>query len=217
MGEASDQHPRREDGSVTGFGATPPPGSPFGSLENVRPTTKLTPYHCPWGHDMRIGGCNGSYSHFLATQTYSCDACRLAGRRDNGWVPIDPTCQHPADAAPDAGIALVVVPPPQRAAVGQIQARINGVTIGDIDVSLCSVEERAVIEQVRVDDGFRRYGFGSLLVAAALARAPRYAWSTTTVTSPEARAFWAAVGEPTNIGDPQWCSHMRVAAGGTPL
>ncbi|WP_246272163.1 GNAT family N-acetyltransferase [Amycolatopsis acididurans] len=187
----------------------------FGSVENVRPATWLVANHCPWGHDLRIGGRSSSYSHFLGTYVDSCNACRVA-RRNGDWVPIDPALQHPADTAPGKGIALVVVPPPVRAGVGHVRVHLNGTSIGDIDLSLCPVDQRAVIEQVRVDEDYRRHGFGRLLVAAALARAPHYTWSTTTVTAREARAFWAAVGEPTNIGEPHWCSHMRIASGGTP-
>jgi GNAT superfamily N-acetyltransferase len=46
-------------------------------------------------------------------------------------------------------------------------------------VRMCAVDERGVIEQVRVDEDRRRHGVGTVLVTAALARGPGYAWSTT--------------------------------------
>lgn len=114
----------------------------FGSLTHVRPTTRLDPDHCPWGHDLRIGGRTSSYSHFLHTYVDHCDSCRAAGRRGE-WTILDPTQQHPAGAAPAVGLALVVIPPPVRAGVGQIQVRLNAQSIGDIDLSLCPVDRRA--------------------------------------------------------------------------
>jgi GNAT superfamily N-acetyltransferase len=186
-------------------------GKEFGGLVPVRPTTSLSREHCPWGHDLLIGGRTRSYSHFLCTHVEHCDACYAAGRRGE-WIRVDPTRQHQTDTAPTWGLALVVIPPPVRAGVGQIRVHLEGVSVGDIDIALCAVDRRAVIEQVRVDEDYRRLGLGRLLVAAAISRAPRYDWSTTSVTTREARAFWAAVGEPTTIGEPHWCTHMRQAA-----
>jgi hypothetical protein len=87
--------------------------------------------------------------------------------------------------------------------------------LGDIDLSLCAVDRRAGIEHVPVDEDYRRNAFGRLLVVAALSSAPSYR-STTTVTSDEARAFWAAVAPPAQVGGPAWCPHMRLAASKTP-
>jgi GNAT superfamily N-acetyltransferase len=75
-----------------------------------------------------------------------------------------------------------------------------------------------VLEQVRVDPGHSRHGYGRVLVAAALALAPACDWSTTAVdqTDPVARAFWAAVNWPGQLGTPAYCSDMRRAAGLSP-
>lgn len=181
----------------------------------VRPGSGNDPTRCPWGHDLAIGGCIGSYSHFYYLSEYHCQACKASGR-DGRWALIDPTRQATPDTASNSGLTLVATPPPQRAGVGRIQIRLDRSVLGDIDLSLCPVEQRAVIEHVRVDEQYRRHGFGRVLVAAALARAPHYTWSTTAVTNEHARAFWAAVAPPIAIGEPHWCSHMRIAAGQTP-
>ncbi|WP_236787975.1 GNAT family N-acetyltransferase [Amycolatopsis sp. GM8] len=110
----------------------------------------------------------------------------------------------------------MAVPPAQLAGLGRIEIRLGRTVLGDIDLCLCRVEQRAVLEQVRVDEQYRRHGFGTVLVAAAHARAPRYQWSTTVVRGEQARAFWAAVSPPFPLGEPHWCTHMHIAAGRTP-
>jgi hypothetical protein len=54
-----------------------------------------------------------------------------------------------------------------------------------------------------------------VLVAAAVALAPACDWSTTTVdhADPVARAFWAAVDWPGQLGTPAYCTDMHLAAG----
>jgi hypothetical protein len=65
-----------------------------------------------------------------------------------------------------------------------------------------------------VDVEFRRFGYGRVLVAAALTLGTGYDWSMTAVDSNsiEAKAFWASVGLP-GPTVPAYCSHMRRAAG----
>lgn len=187
----------------------------FGSLIPVRPHTGTNPARCPWGHDLAIGGRTGGYSHFYDLHDHHCRACRAAGR-PGAWATIDPARQATPDTATGDGLELVAIPPAQRAGVGQIEIHLRRAVLGDIDLSLCRVEQRAVIEHIRVDETYRRYGFGRVLVAAALARAPRYHWSSTEITTDHARAFWAAVAPPIALGEPHWCSHMLIAAGKTP-
>ena len=73
-----------------------------------------------------------------------------------------------------------------------------------------------MLEHVRVDESYRRYGYGRVLVAAALTLGRGYDWSTTAVNkSIEARAFWATVGWP-GVGRPKYCSYQQEAADATP-
>jgi hypothetical protein len=52
-----------------------------------------------------------------------------------------------------------------------------------------------VLEHVRVDESYRRHGYGRVLVAAAQTLGRDYDWLTTAVNkSIEARAFWARIG-----------------------
>ena len=89
----------------------------------------------------------------------------------------------------------------------------TGKTVGDIDVVLCPIEKRAVLEHVRVDESYRRHGYGRVLVAAALTLGRDYDWSMTAVNkSIEARAFWARIGLP-GPTVPAYCSHMQEASG----
>jgi hypothetical protein len=69
---------------------------------------------------------------------------------------------------------LVVFPPMVRAGVGRIELRLRGHRLGDIDLMLCGVGQRGVIEHVRVDPAHRRLGYSRLLVAAARAGARFY-------------------------------------------
>lgn len=118
--------------------------------------------------------------------------------------------------APAYGLALVRIPPAvPRSRVGQLQLRVDNVVRGDVDLAVCGPCRRAVLEQVRVDPAYTRRGYGRLLVAAAVAVAPEFAWSTTAVdqANPIARAFWAAVDWPGQLGTPAYCTDMRRAAG----
>ncbi|MFJ9782618.1 hypothetical protein ACIRSS_23760 [Amycolatopsis sp. NPDC101161] len=74
-----------------------------------------------------------------------------------------------------------------------------------------------MIGPVQVDSSYRRHGFGRVLVAAALARAAGYRWSTTAISeSVSARAFCAALCWPDGVelSSPFYRSHMKLANGG---
>jgi GNAT superfamily N-acetyltransferase len=111
-------------------------------------------------------------------------------------------------------------PAEPRGGIGRLQLRIDGDTLADLDLAICGPCRRAVLEQVRVDEDHRRFGYGRVLVAAALALAPpsEYSWSTTTIRHDDivVRAFWSSVDWPGTLGDPHYCTDMERAAGRLP-
>ena len=172
--------------------------------------------YCLNGHDLDRAGRNCGHDHTYWLASTSCNLCLELGLPRATWDEIDHLrlgSEHPPT---HAKLLLDIARPPVRAGVGQIIAKLDGVPIADIDLRMCSVDERGVIEHVRVDEAFLRRGLGTVLVAAALARGPGYIWSTTAVDEAvEARAFWARLrpSVPLAIGEPFYCSHMREADG----
>ena len=77
-----------------------------------------------------------------------------------------------------------------------------------------------MLERVRVDERHRRFGFGRVLIAAALALAPtkEYRWSTAPFGREDivARAFWSAIRWPGHVGEANRCTDMERAAGRLP-
>jgi hypothetical protein len=72
---------------------------------------------------------------------------------------------------------------------------------------------RAVIEHICTDRP--RQGYGRVLVAAALVRAPptAYRWSTTRIADdPVTRAFWSGIAWSGTLGQPDYCIDMDLAA-----
>jgi GNAT superfamily N-acetyltransferase len=190
----------------------------FGSVVPVRPGA-TTPEWCLRGHRLAVAGRNGTYNHVYALHQTSCDVCcELEFDSDMerwraSWCVVDPSRQYDASAAPADGLVLVRVPPARRGAPGRIELRLTGKTVGDIDLVLCPIEKRAVLKHVRVDESYRRHGYGRVLVAAALTLGRDYDWSTIAVNqSIEARAFWARIGPP-GPTVPAYCSHMQEASG----
>lgn len=99
--------------------------------------------------------------------------------------------------------------------MGQIVLQLRSQQIGGLDLWLCGVDQRGVIGPVRVETAYRRRGFGTVLIAAALARGAGYRWSTTAIAeSVTARAFCAAQHWPNGaeLGSPFYCSHMKLAS-----
>jgi hypothetical protein len=190
----------------------------FGETIPVWPSTdNYQATRCPRGHVLSIGGVTTSYNHIYSTRDITCLVCHKLNPKTASWALIDPTRQVTPDAVRGTGLELVAIPPPIRAGIGRIELRLDGDVLGDIDLTLCSVDQRGVIEHVRVDRGrYRRHGYSRLLVAAARARGPNYTWTTTNVEDTvEARAFWATVGWP-GVGEPKYCSHQQEAADATP-
>ncbi|HEY3692086.1 MAG TPA: GNAT family N-acetyltransferase [Pseudonocardiaceae bacterium] len=135
------------------------------------------------------------------------------------WFPLDYTAVRRVDVPVKYHrpiVELVAHPPDRPAGVGYIALQIHERSVADIDVQMCGIDHRGVIEQIRVDDGYTRRRIGTLLVDAALARGPAFRWSTTKIdNSVTARAFWASLApaEPLQLGIPDYCSHMRIANG----
>jgi GNAT superfamily N-acetyltransferase len=192
-------------------------GSEFGDRRPLRPSPRAhTLDRCLRGHDLRVAGFTTGWSPGLRLPRQTCEVCWALQDERASWCLVDPAEQHQADTAPAYGLALVRIPPAvPRGGVGQLQLRVDGQVRGDVDVAVCGPCRRAVLEQVRVDPGSRRRGYGRVLVAAALALAPSCTWSTTAVdqADPVACAFWATIDWPGQLGTPAYCSDMQRAAG----
>ncbi len=186
----------------------------YGSLMPVLPTTDTTLGGSrPRGHDFDVARATIGYSQLYGTYTVSCEVCRELDHEHATWALVDPFAQV---AEPGQGLELVVTPPSTRGGLGQITLHVDRRSIADVDLMICGPCRRAVLEQIRVDQECQRRGFGRLLVAAALARAPidYYYWSTTSLnSSTETRAFWSRVPFSGALGEPNYCSDMRTAAG----
>lgn len=172
--------------------------------------------YCLNGHRLDMAGRNCGFDHGYWLSSVTCTLCRELRLPRATWDEVDHLrlgAEHPPT---HAKLLLDIARPPVRAGVGQVIARLDGVPIADLDLRMCPVDERGVIEHVRVDDQRRRRGLGTVLVAAALARGPGFRWSTTVVDKAvEARAFWATYrpGVRLQLGEPHYCSHMREANG----
>ena len=192
----------------------------FGDAHPLRPAAggRLLD-RCPRGHDLQVAGTTTGWAAGLRLATQTCTACWGVRDERATWCLVDPAVQHRLDQAPTYGLALVRIPPAMpRGGVGRLQLRVDGHARGDVDIALCGPCHRAVLEQVRVDTGYLRRGYGRVLIAAVLALAPAYDWSTTAVdrADPVACAFWAAVHWPGTLGTPAYCSDMLRAAELTP-
>jgi GNAT superfamily N-acetyltransferase len=172
--------------------------------------------YCLNGHHLDRAGRNCGFDHGYWLSAVTCMLCHELRLPRATWDEVEHLqlgAEHPPT---HARLVLDIARPPVRAGVGQITARLDGTPIADVDLRMCPVDERGVLEHVRVDDQFRRRGLAGVLVAAALARGPGFHWSTTVVgKAVEARAFWASVrpAVPLQIGEPFYCSHMREADG----
>ena len=188
----------------------------FGRAVPVRPAagegSARVPDRCLRGHYLSISGAGNSWSHFYDLPDVTCRVCAALGDPAATWCLIDPARQFASPSAPERGLVLAVIPPVGRGEAGRIELRLNGQTAGEVRLAACGPCRRAVITWVGVEVTCRRLGYGHVLVAGALARAPatRYRWSTTALPDTvEARAFWASIGFPGDVGKPDFCSDMR--------
>ncbi|MEV7099316.1 GNAT family N-acetyltransferase [Amycolatopsis sp. NPDC051045] len=171
--------------------------------------------HCFNGHDLDIAGRTMSYDHSVYVPTSSCNLCQALGLPRSTWFEIDLRFVHETPPT-DAELVLIARPPTARAGVGQVDLQLRSQRIGGLDLWLCGIDRRGVIGPVGVDASYRRRGFGTVLVAAALARGAGYRWSTTAISeSASARAFCAAQYWPdgVHLSRPHYCSHMKFANG----
>lgn len=192
----------------------------FGRAVPVRVATgdgsARVPDRCLRGHYLSISGAGNGWSHFYDLPDVTCRVCAALGDPAATWCLIDPARQFAAPSVPERGLVLAVVPPVERGGAGRIELHLNGQGVGEVRLAACGLCRRAVITWVDIAVTHRRLGYGHVLVAAALARAPRarYRWSTTALPGTvEARAFWASTGFPGDVGDPQFCSDMRLREG----
>ncbi|MQA12578.1 MAG: GNAT family N-acetyltransferase [Pseudonocardiaceae bacterium] len=187
-----------------------------GGLAPVMPLTEA-PERCPRGHNSKIARVLIGYSHIYYTRTVTCRVCLELGHEPATWALVDPATQVTKPAG--RGLELVLTPPSARGGVGRIALHVDRNCLADADLMICGPCRIAVLEQLRVDEEVRRRGYGRLLLAAALLRAPdeRYRWSATEAAdTTEARAFWSRVPFPGQLGEPTYCTDMRIAAGLTP-
>ncbi|MGW4487873.1 GNAT family N-acetyltransferase [Amycolatopsis sp. NPDC004368] len=171
--------------------------------------------YCLNGHRLDIAGRNSSFNPDLWLATGSCNLCQELRLPRSSWGSVGLRFAHEEPLGRHY-LSLVAHPPQIRSGVGQIVMELHGKPLGDLDVRMCAVDQRGVIEQVRVDEDCRRHGVGTVLVTAALSRGQGYAWSTTALeNTTAARAFWASYrpSVPLQLGEPAYCSHMREADG----
>lgn len=189
----------------------------FGHAVPVRPATgggsARVPDRCLRGHHLSVSGAGNGWSHFYDLPDVTCRVCAALGDPVATWCLIDPARQFALPSAPERGLVLVVIPPVERGATGRIELRLSGQAVAEVCLAACGPCRRAVITALDVEAARRRLGYGRVLVAAALARAPqaRYRWSTAPLPDTvEACAFWSAVGFPGTVGKPHFCSDMRL-------
>jgi GNAT superfamily N-acetyltransferase len=124
------------------------------------------------------------------------------------WIVPESVSSYRAD------VHVRYLPPDRLAGLARIEVVVQSRTVGDLDWRSCSADSCrcAVIESVRVDHGFRRRGYATAAVRAAVElTGPGYTWSTTAVTGIAAQAFWSSMGWPPAAHTPRYCPHMTVA------
>lgn len=172
---------------------------------------------CLNGHDLALARVSHGWDHSVYVPITTCELCFALRLPRATWYEVNLQFVHEAPATA-ASLVLAARPPRVLGGVGQIVLLLHGQPVGDLDVQMCQVDRRGVIEQVRVDPSpsYRRRGFGTVLLAAALSRGRGFRWSTTAIEdSLAARAFWASQHLPDamTLGDPRRCTHMLQANG----
>ncbi|HVW41015.1 MAG TPA: GNAT family N-acetyltransferase [Amycolatopsis sp.] len=189
---------------------------------SVRPATgsgsALTPPVCLRGHRLKVAGVSRGWDQDYWLPTVCCKVCEAMPDPRPCWALIDPALQlAPGEEPRRERLVLVAAPPAVRGAPGQITLQLNREILGRVTISVCGPCRRAVLEDLQVFDGNLRCGFGTVLLAAALARAPAptYRWSTVPLPpeSPAVLAFWSVVDFPGQLGKAERCTDMRRALG----
>ncbi|MEU3770795.1 GNAT family N-acetyltransferase [Amycolatopsis keratiniphila] len=157
-----------------------------------------------------MAGVRQGWSQDYRAPEWLCEACYALPGRDGVWALIDPAPSQQAteDQVYEYGLRLVLLRPTTAAGIGAVQLRLGHTIFGEVNFSLCGTDRRAIIVHVEVEEKHRRRGAGSVLVAAAVARADRYDWSMLPIgQDPVAVAFWASIGAvgPTS---PYPCTHQ---------
>jgi len=69
------------------------------------------PTHCPWGHDLAVGGVRQSWSQDYRALEWVCEACYALPGRTGVWAVIDPAVERqvPEESVDEYGLRLVVV------------------------------------------------------------------------------------------------------------
>ncbi|HET6288799.1 MAG TPA: GNAT family N-acetyltransferase [Amycolatopsis sp.] len=132
---------------------------------------------------------------------------------------IDPAVERqvPEDSVDEYGLRLVVVPPPTPAGIGAVRLCLGHKILGEIRMSLCATDRRAVLVHLHIDEECRRRGAGRVLVAAAEARGIDFNWTMVPIErDPVSIAFWARLGTfGSASASPRPCSH-QIEAGVIP-
>ncbi|MDT8916218.1 GNAT family N-acetyltransferase [Amycolatopsis sp. PS_44_ISF1] len=172
---------------------------------------------CLHGHRLDVAGMTRTYSHVLGLHATCCLLCLELHTDRPAWYDLDHTVLRRADVPPGPHprvVELVAHPPDRPAGVGHIALQVHGRAVADVDLQLCGIDRRACVEQISVDEDYRRRRVGTVLVAAALALGPGWQWSTTKIDSAVgARAFWASLdtADVLHLGGRAYCSHMEGA------
>ncbi len=141
------------------------------------------PTRCLRNHDLTIAGAGSTYHHLYDTTEMTCTVCYALHDPLASWCLVDATRQYSQADAPRDGLAIVRISPSvPRGGVGQLQLRIEGDAVGDLDLAVCSPCKRAVLEQVRVDESHRRFGYGRFWSR------PRSRWHRRPCTAGQPRA-----------------------------
>lgn len=172
-------------------------------------------------HRLAFAGASSGYHHTLRLSTQLCNRCWTRRRPRHTWLLVDhrtPLTVEQADQPEDRRAQILVVArrPAVRAGVGQLEIRLRDAAVAVADVQLCGVDHRGVVRHIEVDPAHRQRGFGTLLLDAIQARGPSYHWSTVKLAeAEESQDFWAHQdpGEPLQLGEPHYCTHMREANG----
>ncbi|WP_396126759.1 GNAT family N-acetyltransferase [Amycolatopsis sp. FBCC-B4732] len=163
----------------------------FGGLIPVRPATGALVVCCAaTGSTWTFTTSSSPTAAATAcTPLFEVAALRKAASLWSGASPNARTSTSPSSTAPSDGLALVAYPPAAGTLAGRIGLQLDGAEVGTVTASPCAGCRTATLDYVHVAADYRRLGFGRTLVAAAVARAPSYKWTTSLPDRPVAQSF----------------------------